>query len=73
MAHHKVFKPSMAMGRSGQVAAAPNVSNPGDGSGQILRDVEAAHVLSQLYLALVGAPDASSSSGTCSSLQNHID
>lgn len=57
MASHKVFTPSKDMGRSGQVSAAPNVSKPGDGSGQILRDVEAAHVLSQFYLALTGAPE----------------
>lgn len=46
----KVFTVGMSMGRSRRVSAAPNVSNPGDGSGQILKDVEAANVLSQLYL-----------------------
>lgn len=69
MASHKVFTPSKDMGRSGQVSAAPNVSKPGDGSGQILRDVEAAHVLSQFYLALTGAPEK----GTRKELQDRID
>ncbi len=57
MASRKVFTPSMTMGRSGLVSSAPDVSKPGDGSGQILRDVEAAHALSQLYLALSAAPE----------------
>ncbi len=62
MSQRKVFTLGMSMGRSRKVSAAPDVSNPSDGSGQILRDIEAACVLSNLYLLHNLAPQKPSKS-----------